>query len=235
MKPVAIFQHAPSEGPGYFADYLDAKEIPWQLIRIDAGDPVPHDPRAFAGLVFMGGPMSVNDDLPWIPRVLTLIRAAVGCNIPCLGHCLGGQLMAKALGGTVTRNPVKEIGWGRVRVLENVLARAWFGPYREFLSFHWHGETFSVPDEATRIASSAYCANQAFVLGKHLGMQCHVEMKPEMIRAWCDDWGDEVRKRSSESIQTPEEMLENLEERVRNLNAVATQLYDRWIEGLVRD
>lgn len=235
MKPVAIFRHAASEGPGYFADYLDGKNISWQLFSIDTGEAVPSDPRQYSGLVFMGGPMSVNDDLPWIPRALRLIRAAVGANVPCLGHCLGGQLMAKALGGTVVRNPVKEIGWGRVRVLENVLARAWFGPYREFLAFHWHGETFAVPDDATRIASSAHCASQAFVFGKHLGMQCHVEMTPELIRAWCDDWGAEVRSRASESIQTPEAMLEDLEERVRNLNAVAAQLYDRWIEGLVRD
>ncbi|MBX6394033.1 MAG: type 1 glutamine amidotransferase [Burkholderiales bacterium] len=235
MKPIAIFRHAATEGPGYFADYLDAKGLPWQLVRIDAGDPVPGDPSRFAGLVFMGGPMSVNDDLPWIPEVLALIRAAVAANIPCLGHCLGGQLMAKALGGVVTRNPVKEIGWGRVKILDNTLARAWFGPYSEFDAFHWHGETFSVPEEATLIASSAYCPNQAFVYGKHLGMQCHVEMTPELIRAWCEDWGNEVRKRAGPSIQTPEQMLEDVEAKVRALNAVAAQLYDRWIEGLERD
>jgi len=235
MKPIAIFRHAATEGPGYFADYLDAKGLPWQLVRIDAGDPVPGDPSRFAGLVFMGGPMSVNDDLPWIPEVLALIRAAVAANIPCLGHCLGGQLMAKALGGVVTRNPVKEIGWGRGKILDNPLARAWLGPYSEFAAFHWHGETFSVPEEATLIASSAYCPNQAFVYGKHLGMQCHVEMTPELIRAWCEDWGNEVRKRAGPSIQTPEQMLEDVEAKVRALNAVAAQLYDRWIEGLERD
>src|SRR5687768_6482321 len=109
MKPVAIFRHSSTEGPGYLSAYLDEKEIPWQLIRIDAGDAVPGDPRQYAGLVFMGGPMSVNDDLPWIPHSLELIRAAVAANVPCLGHCLGGQLMAKALGGIVSRSPVKEI------------------------------------------------------------------------------------------------------------------------------
>ena len=235
MKPVAIFRHSSTEGPGYLSAYLDEKEIPWQLVCVDAGDAVPGDPRQYAGLVFMGGPMSVNDDLPWIPRSLALIRAAVAANVPCLGHCLGGQLMAQAMGGTVSRNPVKEIGWGRVKVYENVLARAWFAPYREFLAFHWHGDTFTVPDDATRIASSAYCADQAFVFGKHLGMQFHVEMTPDLIRAWCEDWADELRDRASDSIQTPEQMLDALDERVRNLNAVARQLYDRWIEGLMRD
>ena len=116
MNPVAIFRHFPIEGPGYFATFLELHGIPWQLIRIDAGDAVPSDISAFSGLAFMGGPMSVNDELPWIAPVLALIRAAQVADMPVLGHCLGGQLMAKALGGTVSRNPVKEIGWGEVRV-----------------------------------------------------------------------------------------------------------------------
>jgi GMP synthase-like glutamine amidotransferase len=232
MKPVAIFRHSPTEGPGYFAAYLESKGITWQLIRIDEGEPVPRDPRDFSGLVFMGGPMSVNDDLPWISSTLQLIRAAVAADVPCLGHCLGGQLMAKALGGEVTRNAVKEIGWGAAQVVPNTLARAWLGNTKEFLSFHWHGETFSIPDGATRILSSPYCGNQAFVLGKHLGMQCHVEMTPEMIRTWCRDWGNEVRNRAGASIQTPEQMEEDLQARVEELNAVAARLYDVWIGGL---
>ncbi len=77
MKPVAIFRHTATEGPGYLATFLDERQIPWQLIRIDAGDAVPQIASAYAGLVFMGGPMSVNDDLPWIPKVEALIRDAV--------------------------------------------------------------------------------------------------------------------------------------------------------------
>jgi GMP synthase-like glutamine amidotransferase len=232
MKPVAIFRHSPTEGPGYFAAYLDAKGIDWQLIRVDEGEAITSDPSLYSGLVFMGGPMSVNDDLPWIPATLQLIRRAVDADVPCLGHCLGGQLMSKALGGQVVRNPVKEIGWGAVQVTPNTLAKAWLGGLREFLSFHWHGETFSVPEGGTRILASPHCANQAFVLGKHLGMQCHVEMTPEMIRAWCRDWGNEVRNRAGASIQTPEQMEEDLESRVQELNAVAARLYDVWVGGL---
>ena len=119
MKPIAIFRHAPSEGPGYLADFLDARNLPWQLIRIDAGEPVPADARQFSGLVFMGGPMSVNDPLPWVESALTLIRDAVARDIPVLGHCLGGQLMTRALGGSVTKNAVKEIGWGEVSADNN--------------------------------------------------------------------------------------------------------------------
>ncbi|MGH8759786.1 MAG: type 1 glutamine amidotransferase, partial [Burkholderiales bacterium] len=65
MKPVAIFRHSLTEGPGYFATYLDSRGIPWRLIAVDQGEAIPQDPERFGGLVFMGGPMSVNDDLPW--------------------------------------------------------------------------------------------------------------------------------------------------------------------------
>ena len=127
MKPVAIFRHAPPEGPGYFATYLDHHRIPWRLIGVDAGEAVPADPRAFSGLVFMGGPMSVNDDIPWIAPILKLIRDSVAADVPVLGHCLGGQLISKSLGGTVSRNPLKEIGWGDVSVVETSVAEQWFG------------------------------------------------------------------------------------------------------------
>jgi GMP synthase-like glutamine amidotransferase len=235
MKPVAIFRHAASEGPGYFATYLDRHGVPWKVIKVDAGEPVPADPGACSGLVFMGGPMSVNDDLPWIAPVLRLIRAAADADIPVLGHCLGGQLMAKALGGAVTRNPVKEIGWGRVDVLRNDAAAAWFGEgLSSFDSFHWHGETFSIPPGATRILSSPYCENQAFVLGPHLGMQCHVEMTPGLIRTWCEEWQKEVESlaRRTSSVQTPAQMTEGVDAKVRALNAIADRLYDRWRAGL---
>ena len=233
MKPVAIFRHSPTEGPGYFATFLDAHRIPWRLVKVDAGEPVPADPREFSGLVFMGGPMSVNDDLPWIRDVLSLINSAAQSDIPVLGHCLGGQLMSKALGGKVTRNRVAEIGWGTVAVPDGAAAEAWFGATREFTGFHWHGETFTIPPNAIHVAQSPYCVNQAFVLGKHLGMQCHVEMTPELIRSWCDDWGKDLAGKASPSVQTPAQMFERLDERVRSLNRIADGLYERWIEGLV--
>jgi len=232
MKPVAIFRHSNTEGPGYFATFLDSRRVPWRLVKVDAGEQMPADPREFSGLAFMGGPMSVNDDLPWIPRVLGLVNKAVDADIPVLGHCLGGQLIAKALGGKVTRNAVKEIGWGAVAVEDNAPAREWFGATREFSGFHWHGETFTVPPKATKIAASPYCANQAFALGKHLGMQCHVEMTPGLIRAWCKDWDKERVGKLGPSVQTPEQMFERLDERVRSLNEIAVRLYELWIEGL---
>jgi len=233
MKPVAIFRHMSTEGPGYFAEFLDARGISWQLIRIDAGDAVPADVAQFSGLVFMGGPMSVNDDLPWIVPVLELIRAAVVCDIPVLGHCLGGQLMSKALGGVVTRNPVKEIGWGRATVSDNATARAWFGSTQSFDAFHWHGETFSLPQEATHLLSSAHCANQAWAKGKHLALQCHVEMTEQMIRDWCDAGEGEIAASSdSPAVQPVSVMQAEMARKLPPLHEVAGHLYQRWIAGL---
>lgn len=234
MKPVAIFRHIAGEGPGYLAIFLDRHSIPWQIIRIDAGEAVPTNPQAFSGLVFMGGPMSVNDPLPWVTDELSLIRAAVAQDIPVLGHCLGGQLMAKALGAKVTKNPQKEIGWGVVNVLNSPVARKWFDDLREFTSFHWHGETFSIPNGAACILESPYCAHQAFVLGPHLGMQCHVEMTQTMIGKWCESGAAEIAAADSPAVQQPAEMHTGIPLHLAALNAVADSVYGKWIAGLKR-
>ncbi|MBI4995467.1 MAG: type 1 glutamine amidotransferase [Rhodocyclales bacterium] len=234
MKPVAIFRHSPGEGPGYFATFLEAHSVPWVLVRIDAGEAVPAMPDAFAGLCFMGGPMSVNDELPWIAPVCALIRNAVAGDVPVIGHCLGGQLMSKALGGQVTKNPVKELGWGEV---SRIVSRGdtppaeWLGNIESFEAFHWHGETFSIPLGATRLLSSQWCENQAFVMGPHLGMQCHVEMTEAMIRLWCRQWADECAQASA-SVQTPDQMQERMDERLAAMRVAADRLYTRWIGGL---
>ena len=234
MNPIALFRHMSTEGPGYFAEFLDEHDIPWQLIRIDEGDVVPNDASQFSGLVFMGGPMSVNDDLPWITPVLDLIRDAVVRDIPVLGHCLGGQLISKALGGVVRRNPVKEIGWGKATVSDNDVARAWFGDILSFEAFHWHGETFTLPQGAVHLLSSAHCANQAYALGKHLAMQCHVEMTEQMIFDWCEVGVDEVdASADSPAVQTIPVIQKQMDFNLPQLHDVARQLYQRWLAGLV--
>lgn len=232
MKPVAIFRHIPIEGPGYFATFLDNNHIPWRLIKIDAGEKLPACIDAFSGLVFMGGPMSVNDNLPWIDSSLTLIRQAAAVNMPVLGHCLGGQLMAKALGGVISANPAKEMGWGEVTVPDHPIAREWFGDLATFNSFHWHGEAFSLPQGATCILSSQYCENQAFALDVHLGMQCHVEMTERLVRDWCSVAAEELASINEPSVQSMEEIEKDLPERVTALNMVAERLYRKWIVNL---
>jgi GMP synthase-like glutamine amidotransferase len=235
MKPVAIFRASPSEGPGYFATYLERRSVPWQVVKLDAGDAVPRDVRRFSGLCFMGGPMSVNDDLPWIAPALELIREAVRKDVPVIGHCLGGQLMSKALGGAVRPNPVKEIGWGEVRACDNAVARAWLGEQQPaFQAFHWHGETFSIPPGATRILENERCLNQAFATGKHLGMQCHVEMTPELIGEWLQTGNDEIAASPGPAVQRPQEIEQGVERWLEPMREVANRLYDRWTASLSR-
>jgi len=138
MRPVAIFQHAVDVEPGYFQTWLDSRGIASQKIEPYRGEPVPIDPRAFSGICLMGGPMSVNDPLPWIDEELRLVRAADAAGIPIIGHCLGGQLIAKAFGAPVTRHEVKEIGWGEVQVTDHALAARWLddGTVQSIEMFH---------------------------------------------------------------------------------------------------
>ena len=235
MKPVAIFRHLSIEGPGHFATFLERHSVPSQLIAVDQGETIPKDPTVFSGLCFMGGPMSVNDPLPWIGDSLELIRAAVGAGIPVIGHCLGGQLLAKALGGEIGPNPVKEIGWGPVSALPCPEATRWLGSTQNFTAFHWHGETFAIPPSATHILGSPHCANQGFVAGPHLAMQCHVEMTLEMIGAWASHGAAEIaRRRPQDAIQSGDEMLGEAPLRLPSLHDVADRLYARWAEGLAR-
>src|SRR5437899_5510911 len=226
MKEVAIFRASSTEGPGYFATYLERRSIPWELVKLDAGERLPRDARRYSGLVFMGGPMSVNDDLPWIAPALELARDAVRKDVPLLGHCLGGQLISRALGGKVGAAPVKEIGWGEVRVADNEVAREWLGDVQSFLSFQWHGETFSIPPGATRVMENPHCANQGFAIGRHFGMQCHVEMTEELVLSWLSTGAEEIAaSRRSPAVQEPDEIRRELAPRLAALHEVANRIY----------
>ncbi len=231
-KQIWVFRHAPHEGPGYLADYLKLHGRPQRLIRIDQQDAIPTSIDGAAGIVLMGGPMSVNDPLPWIPRLTKLIQEAVAAEVPVLGHCLGGQLISKALGGTVTRNTVKEIGWLPVQRVDDGPARNWLGDLPpEFEVFHWHGETFSIPTGATRILASRDCANQAFVIGKTLAFQCHIEMTAELVREWARLGAGELVPVCA-TVQNPSAMTEELAARVQRLQTIADKFYGRWMQGL---
>jgi GMP synthase-like glutamine amidotransferase len=236
-KPVAVFRYSDTEGPGHFATFLEANRIPWTLVKLDEGDPVPASSEGFAGLAFMGGPMSANDEFPWTQPVLSLMRDAVAKKVPVIGHCLGGQMLARALGAQVKRNPVKEIGWNPVRVEDTALARKWFGEdLADFVTFQWHGETFAIPKGAERILTGAHCANQAYVYDdRHLGLQCHVEMTPEMIESWIGSGAGEIEaNRSSPAVQPVERITGDMPARLPSLSANAERLYRSWIRNLKR-
>jgi GMP synthase-like glutamine amidotransferase len=234
MKPVFIFRHVAGEGPGYLAEYFSRRDIPFRLIRVDANEPLPESIDNSSGFVFMGGPMSVNDPLPWIPRTLALIRQAVAADLPVLGHCLGAQLMSRALGGRVTRNRVKEIGWLPVARTDAPEATQWFdGIPPVFEAFHWHGETFSIPPGAAHLLKSRHCRNQAFAIGRSLGLQCHIEMTPAMVRLWAQINREEI-KQANDTVQSAARMRIRLGKRVAALQAIADRIYDRWLAGVRR-
>lgn len=233
MKPVIIFRQALVEGAGYLGRLLTEMDIPWMTVRIDQNDPLPAVVQDYSGLVLMGGPMSVNDDLPWMAPLMQLVRDAMQRDIPVLGHCLGGQLVSKALGAGVSSSPVREIGWGEVQVRPSAQARYWFGELMRFNAFHWHGETFSLPPDAEHLLSSEYCENQAYAIGKHLVFQCHMEMTEKMVKAWCAAGQDEIQATlDSPAVQAPDVMLQALPERIAQLNAVSRVVYQRWLDGL---
>jgi GMP synthase-like glutamine amidotransferase len=230
--PIFIFRHVDCEGPGYLGEFLTRRGLPWQVIEVDQGDPVPHSIDGMAAMAFMGGPMSVNDPLPWIEPELTLIRTAQAAGLPMLGHCLGGQLIAKALGGTVGPNPSREIGWLPVRVLRSAATAAWVdGLDDEFPAFHWHGETFSIPEGADRLFESEACANQGFVIGNALALQCHIEMTAELVRDWAARYAEQIGD-ASPTVQSAEQMSADLEARITALHGIADRLYARWLAPL---
>jgi GMP synthase-like glutamine amidotransferase len=233
MQHILIFRHLANEGPGYFAEFLQRNGIAYTLIAIDQNQPVPESLENVAGLVFMGGPMSVNDPLPWIADEIRLIQQAFRQNLPILGHCLGGQLISKALGGRVGPNPVKEIGWLPVRQTMDGGAQDWLrGLPESFEAFHWHGETFSIPSSATTILSSAQCPHQGFVIGNTLALQCHVEMTADMVRDWAQVNDAEIAQPTA-TIQSAAQMAERLPERIQQLHQNADVLYTRWLRPIL--
>jgi len=233
MRPVAIFRFSPTEGPAHFAQWLDAHDLGWQLIKIDGGEAVPSDPRAFGGIGLMGGPMSVNDPLPWIEPVSALLRDAIEGDVPVIGHCLGGQLLAHALGARVFRAPTAEIGWVDVETADAPSRAEWFGGRERFTAFQWHYDAFDMPAGATRVLSNRFHPNQAYVVGDlHIGFQCHVEMTRALVETWCRTGADELPAASSPSRQSRADILNGADDRVATLNGIADGIYARWARNL---
>lgn len=174
--------------------------------------------------------MSVNDPLPWIEQECRLIRQAVARGMPVLGHCLGGQLIAKALGAAIKANPVREIGWFPIEQRPEGQGNPWLANLpKRFEVLHWHGETFSIPEGATPLLRSAYCANQAFSVGSALALQFHVEMTEEMVEQWATLNHDDLAQ-PSQTIQTPDQLRTNLAAKIAALNSIADSIYIPWLD-----
>ena len=235
MQPITIFRFSPTEGPAYFATFLDRQRLSWKIVALDAGDPVPESVAGLSGIAMMGGPMSVNDVLPWVKPMESLLRRAVDADIPVIGHCLGGQLLAKALGATVRRSPNVEIGWHKVNVDPVPVAHDWVGSDPAWTTFEWHNESFDLPDGATRILTNEACPNQAYVIGNSIGLQGHVEMTEDMVHAWIGDGGGDlapVEGQTRPYVQSAAQITADLDRNVGELHHRAERIYQRWIEGL---
>jgi len=174
-------QHVPFETPRAILDWARERGFSLSATRFFAGEPLPEELPDF--LVIMGGPMSVHDEgeYPWLREEKAFVKRALSAGIPVLGVCLGAQLMAEALGARVYKGRFREIGWFPVELTEEARSHPLFeGLPRRFMAFHWHGETFDLPEGALHAARSEGCLHQAFLWeGRALALQFHLEMTPE--------------------------------------------------------
>jgi GMP synthase-like glutamine amidotransferase len=202
------------------------------VVRCFAGEILPPSLAGVGGLCILGGPMSANDALSYYPALFALTREAFAQRIPVIGHCLGGQIMARVLGGTVQPSSNVEIGWAELQT-EGELGSAWFAGKHRVRLFEWHGESFSIPPGATRIVTGAYCANQAFVYdGIHLGMQFHIEVDEEKVRQWLIAGHDELIRCASPAVQQADAILPTLAADLGTSQSHADALYTRWLAAV---
>ncbi len=191
---VLILKNISSEGPGTIEDFLVWSGIPYAVADLTSRE-FP-DASAYDTLVMMGGPMSVNesDRYPYIGREVDLARTFMAQGRKVLGVCLGAQIMAKALGARVYAGTEKEIGWYDIGLVDGGVddqrMRQLAGDEKgtagkTFRVFHWHGETFDIPQGAVRLAQSPLYPNQAFRFGRNAyAFQFHIEVTEQMILAW---------------------------------------------------
>jgi GMP synthase (glutamine-hydrolysing) len=186
---VLAFRHVPFEGLGLIEPALESRGISFDYCDLYLPGAIMPNPAGYDGLIFMGGPMSVNDELPFILEEMRLIERAAAAGTPVLGVCLGSQMIARALGGRVYRNAEKEIGWFDIQLTEA-------GRRDPVLSgllpvenvFHWHSDTFELPAGAEWLAYSERTPRQAYRIERAVyGLQFHLEVTPAMIVNWSEE------------------------------------------------
>lgn len=226
--PVLVLQHLSNDGPAFLATWLARHGIAADVRNAAAGEPFPTTLQGHAALAVLGGEMSANDDLPFLRAGERLILDAMDRGRPVIGHCLGGQLMAKALGAAVHTSPAPEVGWHPVDLLPAAQA-AWATSASATL-FQWHYEAFDLPRGATALAGNAACPHQAFAIGPHLAMQFHVEVDAAKLEGWWRDLAsDEAALLGSRPTLQPVETMRLLTARhLAASQALAERLYTRW-------
>lgn len=192
-----VLQHVDGEEMGLWEECSRQEGIGLEVVPLHRGAVLPPIHR-FQAVISLGGPMNVYEEaaFPFLAAEDVFIRQALAAGVPFLGVCLGGQLLAKAAGGRVTQNPVKEIGWHSVALDPLGRRDPLFAGLPERLPvFQWHGDTFSLPGGAVRLASSEVCQNQAFRLGFGgiaYALQFHLEVTPALAEAWARAYEQEL-------------------------------------------
>jgi GMP synthase-like glutamine amidotransferase len=236
VNPVAVLQYYRHDGVGFFGEHLRARGVPIRVFELCNGHVAPTSLASFGGLCLLGGPMSVNDDWDPLREGERLILEALRADVPVFGHCLGGQLMSRALGGQVSAAVCAEIGWSQIDAQGDPLSHYWLGRSR-FPMFQWHNETFSVPHGARLIATGAHCRHQAFAIGNlHVGVQFHCEIDRAKIESWmrAPESDDIDRFSASPAVHRPEAIRDATAQCLPESQQTAAHLYDRWLERLVR-
>lgn len=235
MLPIAIVQHVANDGPSFFATWCAQHNLPVEVFAMHHGAMLPPHMQGHSALCILGGPMSANDPLPYFATLSALVRASVAHDKPLLGHCLGGQLISRALGGTVQASEHAEIGWSTLQATDTALAQEWFGPGPDYVLFQWHGESFSIPAGARQVLQGDHCRNQAYILGDlHLGMQFHCEVDEPKVRDWIVAGHQEMAESHSPGVQAASAILETLAHDIAASQALASRIYRRWAQGLPR-
>ena len=205
---VHYLQHVAFEDAANIAAWARQRGHRLTHTRLDLQEPLPAPPD-LDWLVVMGGPMNVDehDAYPWLVGEKEFLRKVIERGMPVLGVCLGGQLICSALGGQVAKNRQKEIGWHPVTFTAEAASSPIFARFPpQAPAFHWHGDTFSIPSGAVRLAASDGCDNQAFQYGRHVvALQFHWDYSQQSVETMIRHCGDELV--AGPGIQQPAEML----------------------------
>jgi GMP synthase (glutamine-hydrolysing) len=190
-KNVLVVQNIGCEHLGNLSRLFESDGYNISLLNSQK-DLIPTDINSYSGIIILGGPMSVYDNYDYLKDQQKLIKKAVDMQIPTLGICLGSQLIAESLGGTVYPGNLKEIGWYNIEITENG-SRDIFNGVKPFINkvFQWHGDTFRLPESAIILAKSDTYV-QAFRINSAIGIQFHIEINESMIEEWVKIYSREV-------------------------------------------
>jgi len=190
MSDVLVVQNTRIESSGYLGELLSRDGF--DITSINAKHEIIPN-KKFSLVVILGAPESANDDFPYLMEEQELIKNSVNDDIPVLGICLGSQLIAKTFGAKIYSGPKKEIGfYNDLKISSD--STFFSGFQNPFTVFHWHGDTFDLPQGALRLASSEHYPNQAFQYKSAIGLQFHLEVNEEMVNLWLDNTKEKLQK-----------------------------------------